>query len=111
MGVMNALAAGTPTAVLTAAAVWMWTSPADPVRRLRRARPHPPLPLRPLLPAHSSAGGNHLRESGSGGTGRPGAGAGADQSADTPGWYLGRRTLTFVPAPRPVSTTRPYSSP
>ncbi|GGL36750.1 type II secretion system F family protein [Planomonospora parontospora] len=64
---MNALQTGTLTAVLAAAAVWMWTSPADPVRRLRRARPDPP------LPAHTPVGAIRPPGGGPGGAGRTGA--------------------------------------
>ncbi|GGK80265.1 hypothetical protein Ppa06_51130 [Planomonospora parontospora subsp. parontospora] len=66
---MNALPSGTLTAVLTGAAVWMWTSPADPVRRLRRARPGP------SLPEHAPGGVLRLPRNGPGGAGRSGAAA------------------------------------
>ncbi|MBG0814020.1 type II secretion system F family protein [Planomonospora sp. ID82291] len=66
---MNGLPVETLAAVLTAAAVWLWTSPGDPVHRLRRARPHP------SPPAGAPEAGTRLhRSGGSGGAGEDGAG-------------------------------------
>ncbi|GAA3443536.1 type II secretion system F family protein [Planomonospora venezuelensis] len=53
---MHALSAGAAAVLLTGAAVWLWTSSGDPVRRLRRAGPRSPAVPEPQAVRSRTAG-------------------------------------------------------
>ncbi len=73
--------------------------PAGPRRRPGAARRAPPR-TRWRVPAEHAAGSRSSPSQAQGPVSRGAPGC-------TPAWYFGRRTVSFMPAPTPVSATRP----